>query len=913
MTKYSLREDGILDPEGKYLNPFTKRPYSAAYKQEAIILKDGVNKGWSGYRIWEDRFEILNKIHNYQIMLIIAPTGVGKTVIVPKLFLHYFNYKTPVICTTPRQKTTRKAGEYAAQLMDVHLFVTNEKGKEIWTREKDFYVGYKYGDMQIPKSDKATKLLFSTDGTIKVMITKSNPNLDGYAGIIIDEAHERSVSIDILLGLVIDICKRRPEFKVIIMSATVSAKTFMNYFNVLGFGSKFTVYEPKEVPGNYNIEHIYQPEAVSAAQGLKKLQTELDVLLRDNSKMDLLLGPENVDQKGKRFMKYGRDILAFIASGSEGLQVKRYLDSIANKKSYKYRPYVLVFTKDTEGLDMNIALDENGLLHANEAGSGAPYQIKIILSTPVAESSITFKDPLAYVFDTGRDFTVQFNPVLYGFASYKRYVTRANITQRCGRTGRTNNGYCVHTYSKDQFNELKGFPDPEIMTQDITDDLLGICLLPNIQTIDRCLVFLGKLIEPLEHYQENIKVGFRNLLYYDCIDKNGTITPFARICAAFGKYNYHIVRMICMGYYTGVLIETIYLAGILANIKSFSDMFYKPVGTEDDPVLMRKLMGNMKFFAHPLGEHLSLLNLYIEWGRVPPNKLREWESRNQIHPNKMKRIKASIDSITKIVIQNYDDIKSLNLIKIYPSGKQTQYGGSEGSAYLTDISLLDLTRSDLINIPSRDLFASAGLQAKPGCSAAYGNMVSVKQQLHRCRGSSYYSRGGGPEPKQQFAANKQTVDKQSVDKQSSNKQTSNKQTQSLHSHDKLRKFIEGNEFSMQDMFKNTKETGPVDLGPVQSWSIDERIMVGVYFGFFTQLAVFEGGRSNKYVVKYSPVIASIEKSVLNEVLHIRPNFIVYHEYNINEEQGNKLEVASHLPHKIIDIFMSAREKIKNKI
>lgn len=894
-TTYSLREDGILDPEGKYLNPFTKRPYSAEYKNEAIQMKDGVNKGWSGYRTWEDRFEILQKIHNYQIVLIIAPTGIGKTVIVPKLLLHYFGYKTPVICTTPRQKTTRKAGEYAAELMDVHLTIKDKKGKEIWAREKDFYVGYKYGDMQVPKSDKETKLLFSTDGTIKVMITKSNPNLDGYAGIIIDEAHERSVSIDILLGLVIDICKRRPEFKVIIMSATVNAQTFLNYFDVLGLGDKFTVYEPKEVPGNYNIEHIYQPESVSPAQGLKKLQIELDTLLRDNTKMDQLLGPDNIDQKGKRFMKYGRDILAFVASGSEGMQVKRYLDALANKKVYKYRPYIMVFTKDTEGIELNIALDSNGLEKANAEPDvkGSPYQIKVILSTPVAESSITFSDPLAYVFDTGRDFTVQFNPVLYGFASYKRYVARANITQRCGRTGRTNNGYCIHTYSKGQYmDEFKGYPDPEIMTQDITDDLLGICLLPNIMTIDRCLAFLGKLIEPLDHYRENIKVGFRNLLYYDCIDKHGHITPFARICAAFGKYNYHIVRMICMGYYTGILIETIYLAGILANIKSFSDMFYKPAGMENDPVLERKFMGILKIFAHPLGEHLSLLNLYLEWCRVPPNKLREWEKHHQVHPNKMKRIKASIDSITKIVIQNYNDIKALNLIKVYPVGKQAQHGG--GSEYLSDTSTLDLTQSDLINIPSRDLFDSSRLQAKPGCSDAYANMIGIKQQLHRCRGSSYYARGGGLESKQQSII---------------------KESPSLYSHDKLRSFIEGDEFNMQDMFKNTKENGPVDLGPVQTWSIDERIMISVYFGFFTQLAVFEGGRSNKYVVKYSPVIASIEESVLHDVLRIRPNFIVYHEYNINEERGNRLEVASHLPHKIIDVFMSARENLnkKNKI
>jgi hypothetical protein len=274
----------------------------------------------------------------------------------------------------------------------------------------------------------------------------------------------------------------------------------------------------------------------------------------------------------------------------------------------------------------------------------------------------------------------------------------------------------------------------------------------------------------------------------------------------------------------------------------------------------------------------------LEWCRVPPNKLREWEKKYQIHPNKMKKIKASIDSITKIVIKNYNDIKALNLIKVYPGGTEKQSGG--GTEYITDTSILDLTSKDVINIPSGDLFTNGSLYAKPGCSGAYQSMVDVKQHLHRCRGSSYYARGGGG--------------------------AASPSTQKQLSSAKLREFIESDDFSMQDMFLNTKDNGSVDLGPVQTWSIDERMMLAIYFGFFTQLAAFEGGRSNKYVVKYSPVIASIEDSVLQDVLHIRPNFIVYHEYNINEERGNRLEVASHLPHKIIDVFMTAREKMFKK-
>ena len=128
---------------------------------------------------------------------------------------------------------------------------------------------------------------------------------------------------------------------------------------------------------------------------------------------------------------------------------------------------------------------------------------------------------------------------------------------------------------------------------------------------------------------------------------------------------------------------------------------------------------------------------------------------------------------------------------------------------------------------------------------------------------------------------------------------------------KLKAFIEDKELSMRGMFLNTQKGRPVDLGPVQSWSLDERIMICVYFAYCTHVAMYESG-SNKYVVKYSPAMASIEKSVLDTVIKIKPNFLVYHEFSLNEERGNTLSIASHLPHKIINVFMQNRPKPKRK-
>ena len=85
---FSIRKDGIFDPEGKYPNPLTGQPYSQSYKTLAMG-----KKGWTELTAWKARVDIIKKIHQNQILLLVLPTGVGKTVIVPKLLLHYFEYK----------------------------------------------------------------------------------------------------------------------------------------------------------------------------------------------------------------------------------------------------------------------------------------------------------------------------------------------------------------------------------------------------------------------------------------------------------------------------------------------------------------------------------------------------------------------------------------------------------------------------------------------------------------------------------------------------------------------------------------------------------------------------------------------------------------------------------------------------
>ena len=129
-----IRPDGFYDPEGKYPNPLTQQPYSKNYTKLSL---DKDPKGWSYLKAYEDRNLIMKKIHNNKILLVILPTGTGKTVVIPRLLYHYFGYQKKIIVTTPRQATTESCAIFAAECFDVPIFELDENGKKLINPDKD--------------------------------------------------------------------------------------------------------------------------------------------------------------------------------------------------------------------------------------------------------------------------------------------------------------------------------------------------------------------------------------------------------------------------------------------------------------------------------------------------------------------------------------------------------------------------------------------------------------------------------------------------------------------------------------------------------------------------------------------------------------------------------------------------------
>lgn len=662
---FTIRADGIMDPNGKYPNPLTGQPYSPLYNYYANKTKDGKPDGWTNFQPWKDRIEILKKIHKYNILLAKLPPGTGKTVILPKLLLHYCGYTTPVICTTPRQVTTNGAAEYAAKCLDVPFYLTNETGEDLINPdvkrgEKRYdtglrIVGYKHGASK-GMDNANTKLLFCTDGTLKQKILSGTDTiLSKYGGVVIDEAHERSVNIDVVIALLMDIIKVRPDFKVIIMSATIDLNLFKDYCKRIGLGHAYGVYELPDIPP------LFERRTVKDS---KKMDTGKLVEVVYNRINEIILNP-----------KYPvGDILAFVTSDAETAKVKKRIENNMRNYPVNNKPFAIAFSAQVSDNDKNIAKNK-GSLKTLPPSPDAPqgYSRKVIIGTNAVESSVTFGDPLVYVIETGLAYEKIYDAEKYAYVTGKNYVSKASIDQRCGRTGRTCDGWCFQLYTEPQFKEFEEYTAPKIRVEDMTKELLSIISLPMNGNLQKGMEFIDRMIEPRKNYQIAITRAYNNLVNMDFLDAAGNITFLGYVCNQFNKFDLKIAKMVIGGFYLQCPLEMMALGAILQTVRSIDEIFYQPPGMDEDPALERQYIENIKRVKDDRGDHMTLLRLYILWAMSPnPN---DFATQNGLNAITLKKIQDAYGDLSAEVNKLMPQISSLNLFSYPGSPTPVQYGG----------------------------------------------------------------------------------------------------------------------------------------------------------------------------------------------------------------------------------------------
>ena len=454
---------GIMDPEGKNNNPLTQEPYSDRYRQLSV----DPDKGWSFYPAYDKAKEILKSLHDNQLTLIISGTGSGKTVLLPKFVLHYTNYKGKVAITLPKKSATASAAEFAALTLDVPI------GNDI---------GYVHRGSPKEAISQNTKMIYMTDGTLVAKQIRDK-YLSEYDVIIIDEAHERKVQIDFILLFLKGILEsgKRPDLRVIIMSATIDGKKYQNYFS----GIKSHIINISGKP-NYDIDVKFLDHPIT--NYMKEGPLLIETLLNEGVK---------------------EDILFFITASEEAKKLCKMI-----RPKYP-KVYCIEVFSDMDPKLRLYATDKN---QYHELGN---YDLKMVMATNVAESSLTI-DGLKYVIDSCHEYHNSYDPYAMGYVMEKKLITEAQALQRRGRVGRTEPGTCYHLLTKKQFDALEKYPAPDILEQDITIDLLGI-----IKTTDDKSYFAG--IESINKLMDVPKKKILEVAYdlyklYHVIDANGILT-----------------------------------------------------------------------------------------------------------------------------------------------------------------------------------------------------------------------------------------------------------------------------------------------------------------------------------------------------------------------------------------------------
>lgn len=330
-----------------------------------------------------------------RILILKSGTGTGKSVCVPPLLVEA-GFSRRVVCTQPRKITATKNSEFACCLMGAKY------GNA---------VGYKHGDGEI----RGNKLVYMTDGMlVQELLSDVKKFIKKNSFIVIDEVHERSLNIDILLALVKKLLsksylKENPhKLQVIIMSATIDPQEYINYFTEGGQIDKSRI-KPLNVGGT-SFEIECKPSDVLPISNMYEHTADLI-----NNIIDINKSEEN---------ESARDILVFLESASSIRKMEKELSDL-NEKDYP----VLTLTGQSSDKERDLAMKR-----PDEA-----IKRRVILATNVAETGLTF-NYLKHVIDLGWMNTAVFNPVNGSSGLLRSHESINNAMQRRGRVGRTSPG-----------------------------------------------------------------------------------------------------------------------------------------------------------------------------------------------------------------------------------------------------------------------------------------------------------------------------------------------------------------------------------------------------------------------------------------------------------------------------------------
>ena len=505
--------------------------------------------------VYKNHQLILSALENNQAVVVESPTGSGKTTQLP-VILYEAGYSQHGIIgvTQPRRIAAVSVSEFIARQCNTSI---------------PGLIGYKMRFED--RTDLNTKIKIMTDG-ILLQEMKLDPWLSKYGLLVVDEAHERSLNIDFILGLLKRVLESRRDFKVIISSATINAEVFSEYFSECPIvkieAQRFPVtliYDPisgapqQSKDGNKN--GAFEANNNAAEAILLKIETIITRFISEKREGDIL-----VFLPGEKMIKDCMNRLAFCSVG-KFLHLLPLYGRLGKEEQER------VFETTPEG------------------------KTKVIISTNIAETSVTI-DGITAVIDSGLSKLNWYNPRTFTSSLVEAPISKASANQRKGRAGRTREGTCYRLYTRRDFENRSLFTTEEIFRTDLSEVILRMSDLgiTNFEDFD----FIAS------PEKSGLIAGIETLNLLEALEPDRSLSNIGKLMTEFPlapRQSRIIVEAILK--YPDVLAETLIAAAFLST----QSPYILPPGEETDA---RKAHHRFRDDNGDFVSYLKLFRSYVD-------------------------------------------------------------------------------------------------------------------------------------------------------------------------------------------------------------------------------------------------------------------------------------------------------------
>ncbi|XP_074264204.1 DExH-box ATP-dependent RNA helicase DExH1 isoform X2 [Silene latifolia] len=702
-ARTSLSAANIDEPASVSRNNVEKERISLELKQKEDKLQTSESvRGMRSFReklpAFQVRAEFLKSVAQNQVLVVSGETGCGKTTQLPQFILEkeislLCGADCNIICTQPRRIAA----------ISVAARISSERGENLGET-----VGYQI--RLETKRSAQTRLLFCTTGVLLRQLVQ-DPNLTGVSHLLVDEIHERGMYEDFLLIILKDLLPRRPDLRLILMSATINAELFSQYFgdaptiHIPGLTFPVTELFLEDVLEKirYNIKSDSDSYQGSSRRRRRQLDSKKDPLIEQFEELDIASHYKDYSINTRKSLEAwsGSEldlglveatmeyicrhegegaILVFLTGWDE---ISKLLDQVkSNRFLGDTRKYlVLPLHGSMPTVNQREIFDRP-----------PPGTRKIVLATNIAESSITIDD-VVYVIDCGKAKETSYDALNKLACLLPSWISKASSHQRRGRAGRVQPGVCYRFYPRKVYDAMPQYQLPEILRTPLQE----LCL--NIKSLQLGSVgsFLAKALQPPDSL--SVQNALELLKTIGALDDTEELTPLGRhLCTLPLEPN--IGKMLLMGSIFQCLNPALTIAAALA----YRNPFVLPIDRKEQADAAKR-----SFAGDSCSDHIALLKAYEGWKEARHNRTDKtfcWE--NFLSSQSLQMIddmrKQFVDLLSDIGFVNKakgpqayntysDDMEMVCAILcagLYPNVVQCKRRGKRTAFYTKEVGQVDI-------------------------------------------------------------------------------------------------------------------------------------------------------------------------------------------------------------------------------